>query len=96
MPEPERSRTTAEDRYGLDAFTYDAAADAYLCPAGKPLRPMPGRKLDLTGKLRIRYVTRRSDCRSCPLRPRCLGPRSDRRLIERWETRRCLSAIAPA
>ena len=38
-----------------------------------------------TGKLRIRYVSLRSDCSACPLRPHCLGPASDRRTIERWE-----------
>jgi len=85
VPEPERSRAAADGRHGPDAFVYDAQADAYSCPAGKLLKPMQGRKRDATGKLRIRYVTRRSDCSACPLRPHCLGPRSDRRTIERWE-----------
>ena len=57
----------------------------YRCPAGEVLRPMPGRKRDTTGKLRIRYVSRRSACRNCPLRQRCLGAKVDRRVIERWE-----------
>lgn len=85
VPQPERSRAAADGRHGPEAFVYDAQADAYSCPAGKPLKPMQGRKRDKTGKLRIRYVSRRSDCTACPLRSRCLGPASDRRMIERWE-----------
>lgn len=85
VPEPERSRAAADGRHGPDAFVYDAQADAYSCPAGKLLKPMQGRKRDKTGKLRIRYVSLRSDCSACALRPHCLGPRSDRRTIERWE-----------
>jgi hypothetical protein len=46
---------------------------------------MPGRKLDTTGKSRIRYVSRRAACARCPLRPQCLAPCADRRVIERWE-----------
>jgi transposase len=85
VPEPKRSRAAADGRHGPDAFVYDAQADAYSCPAGKLLEPMSARKRDKTGKLRIRYVTRRSDCGACPLRVQCLGPASDRRTIERWE-----------
>ena len=86
VPEPNRGQPAAADgRFGLDAFAYDAEADTYRCPAGEQLRPMPGRKLDATGKLRIRYASRRSACRSCPLRQRCLSPKADRRVIERWE-----------
>jgi transposase len=85
VPQPKRSRAAADGRHGPDAFVYDAQADAYSCPAGKLLEPMSGRKRDKTGKLRIRYVTRRSDCSACPLRVQCLGPASDRRTIERWE-----------
>lgn len=85
VPEPKRSRAAAEGRHGPDAFVYDADADSYTCPAGKPLKPMKGRKRDKTGKLRIRYASLRSDCGACPLRSHCLGPASDRRTIERWE-----------
>jgi transposase len=85
VPEPKRSRAAADGRHGPDAFVYDAQADAYSCPAGKPLKPLKGHKRDKTGKLRIRYVSLRSDCNACPRRPRCLGPAGDRRTIERWE-----------
>jgi hypothetical protein len=85
VPEPHRGRQPADGRFGLDAFGYDAAADEYRCPAGERLRPMPGRKRDAAGKLRIRYASRRSACRACPLRSQCLSAKADRRVIERWE-----------
>lgn len=86
VPEPRRGKQLQDDgRFGLDAFGYDGASDTYQCPAGERLRPMPGRKRDATGKSRIRYASRRSACRTCPLRPPCLSAKADRRVIERWE-----------
>jgi transposase len=86
VPEPRRG-TQAEKagRFGLEAFSYDAEADEYVCPQGKKLRRQNGYKTDATGKRRIRYVSRRSDCKTCPLRAACLSEKADRRGIERWE-----------
>jgi transposase len=85
VPEPRhRERLAAKGRFTLEAFGYDAVADAYRCPAGKLLRPMQGHKQDASGKLRVRYVSRRSDCRSCPLQRQCLSAMAKRRTIERW------------
>jgi transposase len=86
VPEPERGNSPETNgRFGLDAFAYDAEADLYRCPAGEALKPIAGRKQDVTGKSRIRYVSRRSACSKCPLRQSCLSPKGDRRVIERWE-----------
>lgn len=85
VPLPARGREAADGRFGLDAFVHDAEADLYRCPAGLALRPMPGRKRDVSGKRRIRYASRRSACAACPLRARCLAPTAERRVIERWE-----------
>ena len=85
VPQPERNnRLAAQGRFTLTAFVYDAAADLYRCPAGALLRPMNGRKRDASGKLHIRYASRRSVCAACPLRQRCLGKTAKRREIERW------------
>jgi transposase len=85
VPEPRhRERLAAKGRFTLEAFGYDAAADAYRCPAGNLLRPMQGNKQDASGKLRVRYASRRSVCAACPLRQRCLSAKATRREIERW------------
>ena len=86
VPEPRRGkRLEAVGRFAIDAFVYDAEADTYRCPAGKLLHAMGGGKLDQSGKLRIRYASRRRVCAGCPKRQKCLSPKATRRVIERWE-----------
>ena len=86
VPEPNHGRRMAQaGRFGLDDFTDDAAADAYSCPAGKALPAMQGGRKDVTGKLRIKYASRATECADCPLRAQCLAPKGKRRVIERWE-----------
>ena len=46
---------------------------------------MAGGKLEQSGKLRIRYASRRLVCSGCPKRQKCLSPKGSRRVIERWE-----------
>jgi transposase len=86
VPEPRRGTGLEEaGRFGVDAFSYDAEADAYRCPAGALLRAMGGGKLDQSGKLRIRYASRRLVCSGCSKRAKCLAAKATRRVIERWE-----------
>ncbi len=86
VPEPNRGkRLDKEGRFALDAFAYDAAAGVYRCPAGQLLAAMRGGRTDVTGKLRIRYISRRSVCTGCALRAKCLSAKGRRRVIERWE-----------
>ena len=85
VPPPDRGqRLKAQDRFSLEDFGYDATADVYRCPAGAELRPMDGQKRQASGKMAIRYASRRSVCRECPLRARCLAEKGERREIERW------------
>ena len=86
VPEPQRGkRLEKAGRFGLDAFGYDAGADAYRCPAGQLLAAMRGGRKDVTGKLRIKYASRRFVCSGCAVRTQCLSPQGKRRVIERWE-----------
>jgi transposase len=86
VPEPQRGkRLEKAGRFGLDAFAYDAGADAYRCPAGQLLAAMRGGRNDVTGKLRIKYASRRFVCSGCAVRTQCLSPQGKRRVIERWE-----------
>jgi hypothetical protein len=85
VPPPDRDRRLkAQGRFSIEDFRYDAAADAYRCPAGSELRPMRGQKRQASGKVAVRYASRRSVCRACPLRQRCLAEKGERREIERW------------
>ncbi len=72
-------------RFGLKKFSYDNTADVYICPAGQLLRPMKGRWTNSSGRVEIRYASRKSICRACPLKSRCLTPKASQRIIRRWE-----------
>ena len=86
VPQPKRTgRLRAQGRFTHQEFTYDAVADAYSCPAGLLLRPMPGRKTNTGGRLELRYTSRKADCDACSLRGRCLTKKATTRTIYRWE-----------
>jgi transposase len=86
VPPPEgNGQIKKQGRFSLKHFSYDAAADAYRCPAGKLLRPMKGRWQNASGRMEIRYASRESVCRTCQLRSRCLTPKAPYRTIGRWE-----------
>ena len=86
VPVPEGgSYLEKKGRFSLKSFAYDAAADAYRCPAGELLRPMPGQWENISGRTEIRYASSTKSCRVCPLRTRCLSPKASRRTIARWE-----------
>ncbi len=85
VPPLDRDRRLKEEgRFSAEDFRYDAVANLYRCPAGSELRPMQGHKIQASGKMAIRYASRRSVCRACPLRGRCLAKKGERREIERW------------
>jgi transposase len=72
-------------RFGLKDFSYDGAADAYICPAGQMLRPIEGRWTNTSGRVEIRYASRTKTCKTCPLKSKCLSLKASRRTIGRWE-----------
>jgi transposase len=74
-----------QGRFSRKDFSYDATADAYRCPAGELLRPTKARFTNTSGRVEIRYLSRKAICDTCPLRARCLTPKSAQRIIGRWE-----------
>ena len=70
VPVIDRTHQTAGRMTHAD-FRYDAAGDRYVCPEGKALR----RVGDASGEARrsgtTSYRSRLSDCKGCPIKPRC-------------------------
>lgn len=86
VPVPEGNRRLEKrGRFSLKDFSYDAAADAYHCPAGKLLHPMPGRFRNTSGRTEIRYASSATTCSRCRFKARCLSSKASRRTIGRWE-----------
>jgi len=85
VPQAKRTgRLQAQGRFSHEDFIYDAAADAYRCPAGLLLQPTPGRKTNTGGRIEIRYMSRKAACDACPLRGRCVTDKTPTRDILRW------------
>ena len=67
-PSEGNGRLEKQGRFSLKNFSYDGAADAYRCPAGELLRPTKGRWQNTSGRVEIRYTSRKAICGACPLR----------------------------
>ena len=61
--------------YGRTDFTWEAQADRYLCPAGKPLlrnrRKFKKKRSGITKANTIIYLASQSDCGRCPMKAQC-------------------------
>jgi transposase len=74
-----------QGRFSRKDFSYDAAADAYRCPAGQLLNTTKKPWKNTSGRVETRYVNSKTTCDACPLRTRCLTPEAKIRTIFRWE-----------
>jgi hypothetical protein len=59
-------------------FTHDREHEGYRCPGGKVLK-LKARRQQIGNNLFRRYEADETDCRSCPLRERCLQTPEARR-----------------
>jgi transposase len=84
VPVPE-GHLQKKGRFSRKDFNYDASGDVYRCPAGELLRPIKGRWRNASGRLEIRYASRKAICQTCRLRSRCLGENASQRIVYRWE-----------
>ena len=85
VPQAKRTgRLQAQGRFSHEDFVYDAATNAYRCPAGSLLYPTEGRKTNTGGRIEIRYVSRKATCDACPLRGRCVTAKAPTREVRRW------------
>jgi hypothetical protein len=73
------------------AFSYDAAQNHYLCPAGKRLR-YEGREKQ-TGTTRYRYRAASADCQACQWRAQCCPDSRKGRSLVRTEDAPAMAAF---
>lgn len=72
---------TKSTKFNKNAFLYDAKADCYHCPAGKPLPYLNTTSEIENGRNRIRYRYKAdpTDCAGCPLAEPCFGGKTKSR-----------------
>ena len=70
VPRPQRGPSVKAGLFRKDEFQYDAASDAYVCPAGQRLHPYSSSLL--RGLKKINYVNKLA-CDDCAIRLRCTG-----------------------
>ena len=91
VPKPlGRGAAASRGLFPKEAFTYDAAADVYRCPAGQTLFPKSQSIND--GHRRVIYYHREA-CRVCAIRAQCTSHASHRQ-IGRWEGEAVLDRMA--
>lgn len=89
VPRPQRGPAVANGFFRKDEFRYEAARDAYICPAGRELKPI--RRGRLRDMQKIDYANAEA-CRDCPLRPRCTN--AVYRAVSRLENEDALDRMA--
>src|SRR6266403_792524 len=67
-PSEGNGKLEKQGRFSRKDFSYEATADAYRCPAGASLYPMKGRFQNTSGRIEIRYASRKAICDTCQLR----------------------------
>ena len=74
-----------QGRFVRKDFSYDAATDAYRCPAGQLLHPTKKLWTNPSGRIERRYLGSKATCGGCPLKASCLSSKAKYRSIFRWE-----------
>jgi transposase len=74
-----------QGRFTRKDFSYDAAANAYRCPADQLLHQTKKPWTNVSGRVEHRYVGSKATCGDCPLKASCLSPKAKYRTINRWE-----------
>jgi hypothetical protein len=83
------SANTQQGLFGKSRFTYDAAKDVYVCPAGQELT----HRFNTEEKGRQLRYYRARDCKSCALKKRCTRNRGNR-TITREQDEAVMEAMA--
>ena len=88
VPRPQRGPSVKAGLFRKDEFSYDAASDSFVCPAGQRLHPYTSSFL--RGLSKINYVNKLA-CDDCAIRSRCTNGRF--RTVSRLENEAVLDRV---
>jgi transposase len=84
VPEPNKSQRTKEGgHFERDSFRYDQEHNVYRCPENQAL--LSASTQEKNGKTRLIYRSSEKVCAQCPVKDRCLPPKTAYRSVTRWE-----------
>ncbi len=84
VPIPQtRGPKVEEGRFTRDQFIYDTEKDSYVCPQGEKIARC-GKLQKRNGRYTYTYKSKRSVCKTCPLRAQCLTEKGATKKIDRW------------
>jgi transposase len=86
IPMPDLDHRT--EFFSVERFTYDAARDVYVCPAGKELHFDQAHSIER----QLRYRARAAECNHCPLKAQCTTSKQGRSLC-RSSDEECLDRV---
>ena len=89
VPRPQRGPSVAAGLFRKDEFTYDAAGDHYVCPAGRLLHPYSS---SLMRELKKTNYVNKLACNDCAIRARCTEGKF--RAVSRLENEAVLDRMA--
>jgi len=84
VPAPDKqAQTRQQGRFAHDAFTFEAPANQYRCPAGQELKFSTTQQKG--EKVLFLYRSSVPVCADCPLKGQCLPKKTAYRTLSRWE-----------
>jgi hypothetical protein len=85
VPIPQKRGPVVKDgRFTREQFIYDTENDCYVCPQGEKIARC-GKLHERNGRYTYSYESKRSVCKTCPLRAICLTEKGSTKKIDRWE-----------
>lgn len=63
---------------GPEGFVFNREGNYWECPQGRPLKFY--KQKDVKGSLQNHYITRRADCKQCPIKQQCIGNNYEKKI----------------
>lgn len=63
---------------GPEGFTFNQAGNYWECPQGRQVKFY--KQKEVKGSLQNHYITRRSDCKNCPIKQQCIGNNYEKKI----------------
>lgn len=85
----QKQKAGSKNPYANEQLVYDEQKDIYLCPTGKPMKPIKERQQQVTDNfIKTFYTYQAKGCKSCPLREACHKQKGNRTITVNHQAKR--------